>query len=284
MTFESERDEIPWTLWIEDETPLPTPVNGSFPAYENVVGLFEGARYSDTPGMYDQPIYRPKYTCKMRELSVPFCPICAEAMIGGVHERTYLSDLGPDTIEESVSSGESIWLDPQAKSPDPDAISTTWIIDGEEVQNTGAFEFVADRYESGRHIVDVELYDRTSLMRNSLFSDVSRQKIRWAITVEGSTSEVDGDTDEDFSEFSEDSDTSEEITEAESSLPGDFDEIAEFEWEFSGEDTGEDREDGKKSGSSGCRTSGIGLQGLIFIAGLACWFGRRRLRRERNAG
>lgn len=59
----------PWSVWIEDDTPLPTP---STAEYNDVVGAFEGAYNCDD-------LYRPQRTCLMKDSDGgPFCPVCAE--------------------------------------------------------------------------------------------------------------------------------------------------------------------------------------------------------------
>ncbi|MFB3895230.1 MAG: M64 family metallopeptidase [bacterium] len=61
---------LKWLVWVESGTPLPTPESSS---YDTIVGAFEGARYKSTG------IYRPWYSCEMRSLNRPFCPVCKQA-------------------------------------------------------------------------------------------------------------------------------------------------------------------------------------------------------------
>ena len=272
VTFETERDEIPWTLWIEDDTPLPTPVDGSFSLYRNVVGLFEGARYSETPGMYDQPIYRPKFTCKMRELQKPFCPVCAEAMIGGIHEHTFLSDLGPETITETMRLGDAWdWSVPH-KVPDPDEIAISWRVNGEEVGNAELISFNSTDYGVGRHVLEVELYDRTTLMRNPQFSDLSRQIVRWEITVEDRPStdgdeDLDDDADSEHADITENSD--DEQDEEDTGESEEFNEIIHGEYE---DDFATEGETPGATSSGGCQSmqaSEAWIFGVLWLGILA---------------
>jgi hypothetical protein len=78
-----------WKLWVTPGTPLPTSESASYAS--TVVGAFEGARYKSSG------VYRPKTSCKMRYLGVPFCPVCKEAMFEGVlgQVRLYDSTLPP---------------------------------------------------------------------------------------------------------------------------------------------------------------------------------------------
>ncbi len=74
---------LKWLIWVEAGTPLPTPVS---PAYYNVVGAFQGARYL-TSG-----IYRPSYNCLMRSLGVALDPVCKEAHLGVYSGYVKLTD------------------------------------------------------------------------------------------------------------------------------------------------------------------------------------------------
>jgi hypothetical protein len=71
-TQETQREQIRWNVWINEDTPIPTPETAQ---YDAVVGLFEGAAYNPTGW------YRPKLNCKMQTLGQPFCEVCSEAFI-----------------------------------------------------------------------------------------------------------------------------------------------------------------------------------------------------------
>ncbi len=61
-----------WEDLIKKDTPVPTPNSTE---YQDIVGLFEGGGYM-TKG-----IYRPYFTCRMKENNAPgFCPVCINAI------------------------------------------------------------------------------------------------------------------------------------------------------------------------------------------------------------
>lgn len=61
-----------WKDMVQEDTPIPTPDDSK---YRNVVGAFEGGGY------VDKNIYRPKYDCSMKSISVDnFCPVCKKAI------------------------------------------------------------------------------------------------------------------------------------------------------------------------------------------------------------
>jgi hypothetical protein len=59
--------DVPWAHWIDDDTPLPTPDDGTF---DDRIGAFGPAYNCDD-------LYRPSAHCQMNDYG-PFCPVCAE--------------------------------------------------------------------------------------------------------------------------------------------------------------------------------------------------------------
>ncbi len=65
----TDRTQIKWKDFIRPSTPLPTTAGGLIdPVHE--AGAFEGG------GSYSKDIYRPVSSCRMKNDSNPFCPIC----------------------------------------------------------------------------------------------------------------------------------------------------------------------------------------------------------------
>ena len=62
-----------WKSMVKNSTPVPTPETKK---YKDEVGVFEGAGY------LEKGIYRPKYNCTMRSVSIcNFCEVCQKAII-----------------------------------------------------------------------------------------------------------------------------------------------------------------------------------------------------------
>jgi hypothetical protein len=83
ITSVTNQAMLKWRHHVTPEVPIPTMENPDCSqcdlrpnvlADDQKVGLFEGAGY------YHCGLYRPAYTCRMRESSQPFCPVCLEAM------------------------------------------------------------------------------------------------------------------------------------------------------------------------------------------------------------
>lgn len=85
-----------WKDLITGGTAMPTMTNpdctlcpaGASPVPSGTVGTFEGAGY------YHCGLYRPEYTCKMQQLSVPFCAVC---------ERVIVQNLTPFMAPETIN-------------------------------------------------------------------------------------------------------------------------------------------------------------------------------------
>lgn len=61
---------LKWRHMVTPGAALPTPVAHPMPA----VGAYEGAFYAS------EGRFRPSFTCRMREVTAPFCPVCADAI------------------------------------------------------------------------------------------------------------------------------------------------------------------------------------------------------------
>ena len=121
-TIFSQRSQVKWNVWISASTPVPTPELSGF---DNTVGVFEGAVYSSVGH------FRPWENCVMRVLGVTFCPVCSEALVWSVYDKT-------DPIEAHVPAAASLTLALGASQsfsftgpkPVPNTQNVTWFRDG----------------------------------------------------------------------------------------------------------------------------------------------------------
>jgi hypothetical protein len=80
VTTNADRNTLKWRSVVTAETSIPTMSNPNCAQVDSrastvppgTVGLFEGAHY------YHCGAFRPEYTCKMQQLSVPFCRVCSD--------------------------------------------------------------------------------------------------------------------------------------------------------------------------------------------------------------
>ena len=103
ITKQTTRATLKWSNLVALTTPLPTMSNPDCASCDEradttgvsgLVGLFEGAGY------YHCDIYRPSYTCKMRDSSQPFCAVCIQAI------ARRLAVFRPPTPQLEVRTGD----------------------------------------------------------------------------------------------------------------------------------------------------------------------------------
>lgn len=99
VTINTDRSTLKWRSAVLSGTPLPTMSNPSCaqpdtrpsPVPADLVGLFEGAHY------YHCGCFRPQYDCKMRNLGVPFCQVCSQAIVDRIGVPEQPEPKGPYT-------------------------------------------------------------------------------------------------------------------------------------------------------------------------------------------
>ncbi|UCE74877.1 MAG: carboxypeptidase regulatory-like domain-containing protein [Methanomassiliicoccales archaeon] len=160
VTYQTELEYIPWKNWIESGTPLPTPEIGR----DYGVGLYEGARYLPTG------IYRPNHNCAMRSLDVPYCPICAEALVINLYNHVDLIDKHSPDVNNVFLSSDSSFLQFKIElvKSNSESIGIGWEIDGaiQEKENDNTLTVDTCTLKKGNHGVRVLVVDYTSLVRN----------------------------------------------------------------------------------------------------------------------
>ena len=93
VTTNIDRNTLKWRWAVASTTAVPTMSNPNCsqvdsrpsPVPTGTVGLFEGAHYYHCGG------YRPEYDCKMRNLGVPFCRVCRQAIWNRISPLATLS-------------------------------------------------------------------------------------------------------------------------------------------------------------------------------------------------
>jgi hypothetical protein len=173
VTAKTTRSDIRWNAWIGAETPLPTPKTSQ---YADVVGLFEGAMYQPTGW------YRPKLDCKMRNLNVPFCEVCAEGHVARFYSIvTPVRARIPDTDTVVFYKNAPAELGVRVGHPNPNTMAVTWYLDGDSVAdgeslNLGDLTF-ADQFST----VTATVVDTTPLVRIDAEKAALRQSVSWTV-------------------------------------------------------------------------------------------------------
>ena len=185
VTDQTSRPLIKWAPWISASTPIPTPEG--IPAYANVAGLFQGARYQSA-GMY-----RHRDTeCLMNFLGKPFGEVCRQEYVlrlyrggwgdpfNGIELVEPASELPPEG-SYSVLTGASFaatLLGPSGGPP----LSVTWKINGAPVPGATGSSFTFLPPAPGSYQVTLEVRDATSLVHPAMAGSLLQTSRSWWIT------------------------------------------------------------------------------------------------------
>ncbi len=174
VTFKTKRDTIPWKRWIDTNTPLPTPKT----EFQSI-GLFEGARY------LSEEIFRPRHTCKMRQLNQPFCEICKEALVLNMYSLIKpIEQFSPKETALSLAPGtETVFSIDPVGGRTTGSYESMWEIDGEIVEPPDPFSLplLPSRLAQGDHIITVWANDMTPLVKTDP-ENLLTGKQSWSVT------------------------------------------------------------------------------------------------------
>jgi len=167
---------IKWKAWIAADTPSPTP---STSAYSSVVGLFEGAHYHPTNW------YRPQLDCLMRDLYVPFCAVCSEALVLAIYQKVRPVDtFAPASTNLSVSTTAPLPFSLTLLQPATHSLSVQWYTNNTAVAGAtnSAFTLSPTALGNGSHTVNAAVRDNTSLVRNEP-ANLLAQTVTWQVNL-----------------------------------------------------------------------------------------------------
>ena len=176
-TVRSQRDQIKWQDWLEQSTPVPTPATNQ---YDAVIGVFEGARYQLTG------TYRPKNSCKMRDLGSEFCSVCSEQFV-----RSFWSFENIQMIEAALPAQSTVQVDScdpimlSAMTPPitPSTYRYTWSVDGKMLPDvTNAVQLQPATLKQGSHAIELLVEDATELVRTDA-NNLLKDEHSWTVTV-----------------------------------------------------------------------------------------------------
>ena len=158
-TRQTQRDVVRWSAWIDPSTPVPTP---AIPAYDSVVGLFEGAHYH-TAGWF-----RPQLDCAMRSQYVPFCRVCAEALVLSLLRHSRPIDASSPSGVGVLSLGpEPVRFGVMLRQPASHSLTVEWRLDSKVLGAGFATNLVLNPQDvgNGSHRIEAVVRDTTPLVR-----------------------------------------------------------------------------------------------------------------------
>lgn len=159
-TQQTNLASIKWNAWIPTGTPIPTPDTS---AYNNVVGLFRGAVYSTN-------YFRPKRTCMMQTLGVPFCEVCSETLIKTIYNKLgMIESYLPATNNVLKSTNDlAITFSLTTLSPATHSLNFQWFTNNVAVVGATSSVFSVGGFNlslSGTNLIRADVADPTSLVR-----------------------------------------------------------------------------------------------------------------------
>jgi hypothetical protein len=174
-TMQTNRALIKWTSWILPTTLVPTPDVSS---NSTVVGLFEGAHYHTTGW------YRPKRSCKMRSLGVPFCEVCSETLVKSIYGQIRpIETTSPATNNVIIlTNAASVSLSVSNIAPSTHTLSVQWFTNNIAVSGVTSTVFTVPGFAlpSGTNLVRADVTDATSFVRNDS-SQVLKDTRTWRV-------------------------------------------------------------------------------------------------------
>jgi hypothetical protein len=181
-----ELDELKWSYWVEDGTPLPTPESAAVSDLEPI-GAYEGACYEETDW------YRPVLTCLMRELDSELCSVCAEVMVLAYYGFVEpIDSLVPSGDTVTAAAGEVVEFLVETVEPEPSATVVAWLVDQQELvqDDPKTISIAVECLDPGEHTVEVTVNDETELVRSDP-QQLTRQSHTWELirTDDGPTAE-----------------------------------------------------------------------------------------------
>ncbi|MBK9575876.1 MAG: hypothetical protein IPO40_02260 [Fibrobacteres bacterium] len=173
------RDSIPWRVWLDPSTPVPTP---QISAWEGKIGAFEGGDGLATGR------YRPFLECRMRNGNRAFCPVCQEALAEGIltsspseSSRTFgLDSISPQTGGRGPWTYQAVVTDGKVVvRPFRDSLPPTlrWRFRGADLP--GSREEVWVDSLSGDGILEAILAQSSPFIRNPDL--IPRDTLRWTV-------------------------------------------------------------------------------------------------------
>ena len=165
MTKQSDPHQIIWAEWLATQE----------------VGIYP---HSDDPTWF-----KPHLNCKMQVLNPPFCPVCREAITQEIqtHVKPLIS-YWPEVpaIELEV---DTLKVYTNTLSPQPNTLSHSWSLNGLPMDGTSDTLWIsASTFANGENILQVEIRDTTSFVRDDIYTAQYVCTVIWKIFKDATTS------------------------------------------------------------------------------------------------
>ena len=114
------------------------------------------------------PWYRPHQNCKMRQLDVPFCSVCKEAIINSIYQLvTPICSYAPMATNVTVTSATN--FSAVLTQPIPNTLKSDWKLNGVSIaNNVSTVNITPTQLSAGTNTLTLYVTDTTSLSRSYL--------------------------------------------------------------------------------------------------------------------
>ena len=171
VTIETNREEVKWSRWIDQTTPVPTPLGQG---HDQKMGLFEGGYYRP------KGVYRPANNCMMRMLDYGFCKVCGE---NHIHKFQQIVDIidehTPQFGQLPVTDLFNFFVKPVA--PSTHNMNTKWFLDNVERNSSSIYAIQPGELSLGKHKVKVVVSDPQPDVRYPVAE--SSREVEWEFSV-----------------------------------------------------------------------------------------------------
>jgi hypothetical protein len=172
----SDLGNIPWSIWIDAGTPLPTPDTFAQPYIQYAftkVGAFQGA--------YVSTAFRPTYNSIMLE-GGEYGPVNSEAIVLAIYSRTGpLISATPTTTSVRISSGQQQIFTP-VKWAAPTTITTKWYLNDALYASTGTLTIHYTDLTPGQYTLKCVVKDETTMVRNDP-QKLTQDAMSWTVSI-----------------------------------------------------------------------------------------------------
>ncbi len=172
VTQSTTYSAIPWNIWVDQATPVPTPTDAK---YQKIPGLFLGAYYCDTQW------YRPQYSCKMRSLGAEYCAVCNQTLVERIHELVSPVDsYTPVSLNLSVQD-TVLSFNLKTLKPIPNTLLVNWTIDDKPAGNADSLRLDTKALNNNFYKIIATVKDTTPYSRDAKLIVQHIKSIQWVV-------------------------------------------------------------------------------------------------------
>ena len=185
-TTQTDLSLIKWNAWIPNGTPIPTPPTA---AYQNTVGLFQGAHYHATGW------YRPTFDSRMQSLQSGsgFGPVNQETLVLAIYGKMRPTDArSPTTNNLSVVSAQMLCFNLNLVEPATHLLNVQWRTNGVAISGATnvSFNILPAQFGNGMQKVEADVWDATTFVRTDL-KNLLKQTNAWSLNITVPTMQID---------------------------------------------------------------------------------------------